>query len=274
MQHTPSAKAERVLREEKTRDLLRGRAEGRHVGGRKQGETLHQIGQLLDRPPAPIRRILAGTSGIRPLRHRRPSRARSLAEREEISRAVAAGESLQSISRRLGRAASRPSAGRSVATAACRATGQLRPIRLRGPEHGGPRSASGSCHRASRHSWPRSSRSNGCPGGRPAGSGRPTLASDPAGVPWSDLPQPQHRGTRGALKKVLLERLRRTRGMRRSRHHTQKTGIHGQVPDTVSISERLATVEDRAVPCMGKVTRRLATRPSRSLRWRSARPGT
>ena len=33
---------------------------------------------------------------------------------------------------------------------------------------------------------------------------------------------------RGALKKELMAHLRRTRGMRRSRHHTQKTSIHGQ----------------------------------------------
>jgi len=53
---------------------------------------------------------------------------------------------------------------------------------------------------------------------------------------------------RGALKKELLAYLRRTRVMRRSRHHTQKTDNHGRILDTVSISERPATVEDRAVP--------------------------
>src|SRR5450759_2129634 len=53
---------------------------------------------------------------------------------------------------------------------------------------------------------------------------------------------------RGALKKELLEHLRCTRVMRRSRHHTQKTGDHGRITDAVSISERPATVEDRAVP--------------------------
>jgi IS30 family transposase len=53
---------------------------------------------------------------------------------------------------------------------------------------------------------------------------------------------------RGALKKELLRHLRRTRAMRRSRHHTQKTDDHGRIVDTVSISERPATVEDRAVP--------------------------
>jgi len=53
---------------------------------------------------------------------------------------------------------------------------------------------------------------------------------------------------RGALKKELLAHLRRTRVMRRSRHHTQKTDNHGRITDAVSISERPATVEDRAVP--------------------------
>ena len=54
--------------------------------------------------------------------------------------------------------------------------------------------------------------------------------------------------TRGALKKELLEHLRRTRGMRRSRHYTQKTPIHGRIVDAVPISERPACIEDRAVP--------------------------
>jgi IS30 family transposase len=53
---------------------------------------------------------------------------------------------------------------------------------------------------------------------------------------------------RGALKKELLQHLRRTRAMRRSRHHTQKTGDHGRITNTVSIRERPAEAEDRAVP--------------------------
>src|SRR5688572_2930639 len=53
---------------------------------------------------------------------------------------------------------------------------------------------------------------------------------------------------RGALKKELLQNLRRTRVMRRSRNHTQKTENHGKINGMVPISERPATVEDRAVP--------------------------
>ena len=47
---------------------------------------------------------------------------------------------------------------------------------------------------------------------------------------------------RGALKKELLQHLRRTRAMRRSRHHTQKTANHGRITGNVSISERPAEV--------------------------------
>jgi IS30 family transposase len=36
--------------------------------------------------------------------------------------------------------------------------------------------------------------------------------------------------------------------MRRSRSYAHKTAIHGQIVDAVSISERPASVEDRAVP--------------------------
>jgi IS30 family transposase len=52
---------------------------------------------------------------------------------------------------------------------------------------------------------------------------------------------------RGALKKELLEHLRRSRNMRRSRHYTQKADNLGRIVDTVSISERPAAVEDRAL---------------------------
>ncbi len=53
---------------------------------------------------------------------------------------------------------------------------------------------------------------------------------------------------RGVLKKQLIEHLRSQRPMRRSRHATMKGKRQGQLPDIVSISQRPASVEDRAVP--------------------------
>jgi IS30 family transposase len=53
---------------------------------------------------------------------------------------------------------------------------------------------------------------------------------------------------RGALKKELLQHLRSQRVMRRARHKSLKGEGLGQITDTVSIRERPATVEDRAVP--------------------------
>src|SRR5476651_2399396 len=72
----------------------------------KEGWTLHQIGQLFDRPHTSIHNILVKTGGIRPPERRRSATALTLAEREEISRGVVAGVSVRSIAARLGRAAS------------------------------------------------------------------------------------------------------------------------------------------------------------------------
>ncbi|SDZ63039.1 transposase, IS30 family, partial [Delftia lacustris] len=59
-----------------------------------KGDTLHQIGKLFDRPHTSIQNILAATGGIRPPARHRSRLALTLAEREEISRALAAGESI------------------------------------------------------------------------------------------------------------------------------------------------------------------------------------
>ncbi len=53
---------------------------------------------------------------------------------------------------------------------------------------------------------------------------------------------------RGALKKELQKCLRSKRVMRYSTHATLKNKGLGKIPDAVSISERPASVEDRAVP--------------------------
>ena len=53
---------------------------------------------------------------------------------------------------------------------------------------------------------------------------------------------------RGVLKKELIEHLRAKRTVRRSKHASLKRNGLGQIKDAVSISERPASVEDRAVP--------------------------
>jgi len=53
---------------------------------------------------------------------------------------------------------------------------------------------------------------------------------------------------RGVLKKALIEHLRTHRSIRRSRHATAKADTRGEIPDMVSIRERPASVDDRAVP--------------------------
>jgi transposase, IS30 family len=53
---------------------------------------------------------------------------------------------------------------------------------------------------------------------------------------------------RGALKKGLLEHLRSKRRIRRSRHSHNFRDGRGQIPEAISIRERPAEVEDRAIP--------------------------
>ncbi len=72
----------------------------------QKGDSLQQIAQLFDRNHSSVQRILAETGGIRPAQRRRSRLVLTLAEREEISRAVVAAESIRSMAKRLGRAPS------------------------------------------------------------------------------------------------------------------------------------------------------------------------
>ncbi|MDQ0080893.1 IS30 family transposase [Variovorax boronicumulans] len=213
----------------------------------EQGWTLHEIGKLFDRPHTSIHRILAETGGFRPPQRSRASTALTLAEREEISRAMVAGESIRSTAARLGRAPSTIS----------------REIKRNGGSDGYRASL------ADEATWDRARRPKRCKLSENRTLAR--IVTDKLRVLWSPeqiagwlrhtypCDESHHVShetiyrslfiqARGALKKELLEHLRRTRGMRRSRHYTQKTAIHGKIVDAVSISERPACVEDRAVP--------------------------
>ena len=53
---------------------------------------------------------------------------------------------------------------------------------------------------------------------------------------------------RGVLKKELMQHLRSKRSIRRSRHARAAGQSCGQIVDAISISERPAEIEDRAIP--------------------------
>ena len=213
----------------------------------KAGWTLHQIGHLFDRPHTSIHTILSRTGGIRPPERRRSPAALYLGEREEISRALVTGESIRSIAARLGRAPSTIS----------------RELKRNGGQEGYRATQADSA------AWDRALRPKRCKLAKNRVLAR--AVADKLRLLWSpeqiagwlkhtcpcdESHQVSHETiyrslfiqARGALKKELLQHLRRTRGMRRSRHHTQKTDIHGQIVGAVSISERPASAEDRAVP--------------------------
>jgi hypothetical protein len=72
----------------------------------RKGESLQHIAQLFNGNHSSAQGILAQTGGIQPAPRRRSRLALTLAEREEISRGLVAGDSIQSIARRLSRSPS------------------------------------------------------------------------------------------------------------------------------------------------------------------------
>lgn len=213
----------------------------------KQGWTLHEIGKLFERAHTSIHRIIAETGGFRPPQRARASTALTLAEREEISRALVTGESIRSIAARLGRAPSTISREikRNGGRDGYRANQADEATWVRGRR---PKRCKLRENRALAHIVAEKLRTLWSPE-QIAGWLKHTYPGDESHhVSHETIYRSLFIQARGALKKELLEHLRRTRGMRRSRHYTQKTAIHGKIADAISISERPANIEDRAVP--------------------------
>ena len=72
----------------------------------QKGDSLHAIARLFDASHSAVAGVFSKTGGIRPAQRRRSRMALTLAEREEISRGVAAGQSLRTIAVMLDRAPS------------------------------------------------------------------------------------------------------------------------------------------------------------------------
>ncbi|WP_026293256.1 IS30 family transposase [Rudaea cellulosilytica] len=212
----------------------------------RQGESLQQIAQLFDRNHSSVSRILAESGGIRPTPRRRSPRALSLSEREEISRAMVCGQSIRSVAASLGRAPSTVSREirRNEGREGYRASQADQAAWDRACR---PKTCKLALHRAMAYRVASKLQQQWSPE-QIAGWLRRTYPGDTScQVSHETIYRTLYIQSRGALKKELLAHLRRTRAMRRSRHHTQKTDDHGRIIGTVSINERPATVEDRAV---------------------------
>ncbi len=213
----------------------------------KKGDTLHDIARLFDRGHSSIQRILQETGGYRPRDRKRSQLALSLAEREVISRGLAMKLSMRTIAAQLGRSPSTVSREikrnggyaeyraanaddaawrRALRPKPCKLEGQLDLIRLVSQKlqcHWSPEQIAGWLKRQ-------------YPSDRSYQLSHETI--------YKSL----FIQTRGVLKKELLACLRSRRAMRRSRYSSLKRQGLGSIVGAIPISERPASVEDRAVP--------------------------
>ncbi|MBR59535.1 MAG: IS30 family transposase [Myxococcales bacterium] len=213
----------------------------------QRGESLRAIGRAFGKPSSSIYFQISPLGGIRPAPRRRSRLALTLSEREEISRGIVAQRSIRSISTLLGRSPSTVS----------------REVRRNGG-YSQYRAAL-----ADERAWDRARRPKQCklamlPWLRRAVSKKLRLNWFPEQIadwlkrvhPGDEAYHVSHETiyrslfvqARGVLKKELQQYLRSKRTIRRSKHATQKGSDHGQIKDMISIRERPASAEDRAVP--------------------------
>ena len=211
------------------------------------GESQNAIARSFGRSHSSIQGVLARTGGIRPRRRRRSRRALSLAEREEISRGIVAGRSMRAIAASLGRAAS------TVSRELQRNGGRRRYRANRADKAAWSRAhRPKTCKLAKNHALARVVASKLQLEWAPdqiAGWLKRTYPNDASmQVSHETIYKTLFIQARGALKKELQQYLRKTRALRRSRHKTLKDEGLGKITNAVSIRERPAEVEDRAVP--------------------------
>src|SRR5712672_2102588 len=213
----------------------------------KRGESLKAIGRAFGKPSSSIYFLVAPYGGIRPAQRRRSRLALTLAEREMICRGVTAHQSTRSIAKVLGRSPSTVSREMSRNGGYDRYRAAL----------------------ADENAWARSRRPKCCklansPRLRQAVAGKLRLDWSPEQIagwlkrthPEDECNQVSHETiyrslfvqTRGVLKRELLSHLRSKRSMRRSKPLDPDGDRRGHIKDIVSIRQRPAVVEDRAVP--------------------------
>jgi IS30 family transposase len=213
----------------------------------QRGESMTSIGRLFNRDSSSVFSVLSPTGGIRPAPRKRSRLALTLSEREEISRGIVANFSIHTIAIKLSRSPSTIS----------------REIKRNGGY------ADYRAVQADQAAWDRARRPKQC-----KLSFNPRLARRVAAklkLNWSpeqiagwlkreypddEYSQVSHETiyrslfvqARGVLKKELQLYLRTQRAIRRSKHASLKNDGLGQITNMISIRERPAAVEDRAVP--------------------------
>ena len=213
----------------------------------QRGESLKAIGRAFGKPSSSIYFQVAPHGGIRPAPRRRSRLALTLPEREEISRGIAAHRSARSMARLLGHSPSTVS----------------REIRRNGG-YDRYRAAL-----ADEKAWARARRPKRCklahsPRLRQTVASKLRLNWSPEQIAgWLKRAHPEDEScrvshetiyrslfvqARGVLKKELLGHLRSKRTIRRSKRAGLNGDRRGQIKDIVSIRQRPAAAEDRAVP--------------------------
>ena len=210
----------------------------------KLGEGLSDIARALGRTPGGMHQALQRTGGYVPTSRKRSERELTADERDEIARSLAGGERPAAIARRLKRSPSTIS--REIA------------------RNGGPQAYRAS--KAEERAWSRGKRPKQCKlltnrrlatfvASKLAKNWSPQQISGWLATNYPQTPEMNVSAetiyktlfvqARGALKKELQSHLRRGASMRHPRKAKKQ---ESKIPDLISIRDRPAEVEDRAVP--------------------------
>ena len=213
----------------------------------KAGQSLHEIGRAFGKSHSSIRCVVSHHGGFVPALRQRSLLALTLTEREDISRGIASGSSIRELAKLLDRAASTVS--REVA------------------RHGGRPEYR--AKEADDQAWESALRAKRCLLAMQVKlqqivASKLILDWSPEQVSgWLKIQYPDDKSmrvshetiyrslfiqARGVLKKELLGHLRSKRRIRRSQHSGVSGQSRGQIVDAISIRERPAEIEDRAVP--------------------------
>lgn len=213
----------------------------------KAGWSISEIGRALERRPGSIFGTLALRGGILPAQRCRSERALRMEERELISRGIAAGDSIRTMARLLNRPAS------TVSREIARNGGSKRYRALQAEERALKQGLRPKACLLATHGRLRRQVAN-----------KLQLQWSPEQISgWLRLTYPLEAAmqishetiyrslfiqARGVLKKELMQHLRTNRVMRRGKQSTTAGQSRGHIVDAVSIRERPAQIEDRAIP--------------------------